>query len=313
MTDTHTTTRPSFIDFDVDLGAHPGAPWEGWWLASTVRGAGRNWGVQVMATLVEDETLVITTSVSDLDAGTTTGKSAPIENGEFDVATGRLDISSSRAALSIDDDGDIRVTGTVTEDITFELTIRQTLPVVLNGGAASFPFGDGRTWQYSLPALAVTGTLTTAGDTFAVEGRGWFDRQWCDLPLSKMAALSFTWMGLCLDNDDTLSIWDFTPSNPERGAFATIVHPNGTHEIVPVEPVERAASDRRAATSGNNYPGRWRVSVPSRAIELEVTHTELFSRQSRPLYVGALSVTGSANGLPVSGYGFCDLVGWVAD
>ncbi|MDT7814613.1 MAG: hypothetical protein QOJ42_4529, partial [Acidobacteriaceae bacterium] len=74
------------------------------------------------------------------------------------------------------------------------------------------------------------------GKRYQVEGVSWFDRQWGQMAPSFWEHMQWSWMGISLDNGDRISLWDIIDGDKEH-AFATLLHPDGRHEIVDVEPL----------------------------------------------------------------------------
>ena len=68
----------------------------------------------------------------------------------------------------------------------------------------------------------------------------------------------------------------------------------------------------RSARSGGEYPARWRLSIPTRKIELEIE--PFLADQELPLTVvyweGAVRVSGTVDGVPVAGTGYIEMTGY---
>jgi predicted secreted hydrolase len=75
-----------------------------------------------------------------------------------------------------------------------------------------------------------------------------------------------------------------------------------------VEPLAHWTSAR----SGVRYPARWRVSVPSAALRLDI-EPRLADQELRVgtrYWEGAVGVAGTAGARPVAGHGYVELVGY---
>ena len=76
--------------------------------------------------------------------------------------------------------------------------------------------------------------------------------------------------------------------------------------------------DWRSPKSGARYPGRWRVTVPSLGLVVELVPTvrdqELITRSSTQVtyWEGSVAVKGSREGRPVSGVGYVELTGYAS-
>ena len=68
--------------------------------------------------------------------------------------------------------------------------------------------------------------------------------------------------------------------------------------------------------NGSRYPGRWRISVPSLRLTVEVAPTvsgqELITRRSTQVtyWEGSVTLTGERGGRSVSGLGYAELTGY---
>lgn len=304
------TASPSFIELPRDHGAHSDVPFEMWWVTSSLRSGERRFGAQTMLIRFGAQRFNVTTCVTDLGSGEAHPHSVYHDLDRVTIAEGGLDLRSPTASFSGSSDERMRVTAAVGDSAGLDLELRPRSPVLRNCGTASFPLAGATTWQYSVPALETTGTVTIDGTTFTVEGDSWYDRQWFDREPTDLPGLRFTWLGICLDNGDNLSLWDLTVADPHGGTWATIAHPDGSHSITPVVPVAQDAAGLWASESGNEYPARWTVKIPRFGAMLEVTQTRLHEVPGGSFYTGVLDITGSYQGESVSGYGFCDLVGW---
>jgi predicted secreted hydrolase len=65
-------------------------------------------------------------------------------------------------------------------------------------------------------------------------------------------------------------------------------------------------------SSGVRYPSRWRLSVPSAALQLQI-EPRLADQElvvGTRYWEGAVVVSGSADGRPIAGQGYVELVGY---
>jgi len=123
----------------------------------------------------------------------------------------------------------------------------------------------------------------------------------------------WTWMGICLDNGIRITLSDIFEGDQEH-AFATMLHPDGRHEIVDVEPLAKGSTSIwKSATTGRRYPTKWVVSIPMLkarlCIEPFVREQEVVSPIGEHKYEGASSVVGQMEDKPVTGHAIVELVG----
>ena len=192
--------------------------------------------------------------------------------------------------------------------------------VMLNAGAGVFPFlGGTPTVQYSIPWGKGSGWLTLNGERREVFGTFWFDRQWGMLQglfgqpgIALDPTDNWVWMDLNLSNGVVLGLWDLVLSG-ERYSWVTALYPDGTHAIAELVPLAAGASEVwDSPESGQSYPTRFSVEVPSLGCSLTVTavmrEQEIVS-PTEPKYEGVADVTGSFEGEPVTGFTLIEMVG----
>ena len=195
-----------------------------------------------------------------------------------------------------------------------DLDLEPQGPVLYYAGTGSFKLLGAQQYQYALPRILTTGTLTADGRTWTVGGESWLDRQWGAQP--DLHGNRWTWMNLTVSNGDTLALWDARSvdgTGPEE-SWATVLHPDGTHELVPVTPLATKAGRLWHSLSGSYvFPTQWTVEIPSRQTELTVTATLL--QQEVPglgptsAYEGAATFSGTYLGKQVEGRTYIEQVG----
>jgi predicted secreted hydrolase len=302
---------PTLLDWPRDEAPHDGLPWEIWWVTCTLDAGQRRLGVQVIFIHLGGGMYSVATAVADLASESGRNGMHLAEPDHVTAAADRLDIQTEAASFCGTFDSEYRLRGRVDDETTFDLVLRPTQPVLFNGGSGVFPFGAGSTSQYSIGALAVSGSVGLEGATVEVEGTGWYDRQWGSPDGSLEDAFSmFTWFGLCLDSGDVISLWDTSSRSKGGHTWATIVRPDGTHIIAAAEPAARGAGANFEVAHGRQVPRSWTLRIPALRGELTVTQRALNNLAEFFFHTGALEVTGSFDGAAVTGYGYCDLVGW---
>lgn len=138
--------------------------------------------------------------------------------------------------------------------------------------------------------------------TYPVTGESWLDRQWGNWDWSTMD--KWTWMPLQVSNGDRINLWDLFAEGREA-SYATVLRPDGTHEMVAVEPLADTTSDFwTSPITGKRYGTRWTVNIP--ALDASLTVVAKPQGQERQgtfggTYEGAASVTGRYRGKPVTG------------
>ncbi|MEH2411148.1 lipocalin family protein [Nostoc sp.] len=120
-------------------------------------------------------------------------------------------------------------------------------------------------------------------------------------------------MSISLDNGDRISLWDILDNGKEQ-AFATVLHPNGRHELVDIEPLAKDATNIwTSEATDHRYPTRWSVSIPALKARIEVEprmrEQEVVSLIEAHKYEGANTVFGEVLGKSVTGHAVVELVG----
>lgn len=160
-------------------------------------------------------------------------------------------------------------------------------------------------YYYSMPFLLLDGVVTLDGETMAVKGEGWFDREWSSQAMSEHQT-GWDWFSLHLDDGRALMLYQLRSTQHDPFVFGSLSWPDGRSIAL--------SSDQASLTpiatstlSGREFPTRWHLQVPAHQIDLDVqTQREdqllpfLF-----PYWEGPVSASGSQNGL-----GFMELTGY---
>ncbi|MBM4296493.1 MAG: lipocalin family protein, partial [Deltaproteobacteria bacterium] len=131
--------------------------------------------------------------------------------------------------------------------------------------------------------------------------------------------VGWDWFSIQLDNQSELMLYLMRRKDGSTDPYSsgTLVDAKGKtiHLALKnyrVEVLERWKSPK----SGANYPMKWQVTVPSEAIELEITpafpEQELITNRSTRVtyWEGAVTIRGKARGQTVSGNGYVEMTGY---
>lgn len=171
-------------------------------------------------------------------------------------------------------------------------------------------------YYYSLPRIAVTGTLTRAGAPLAVTGAAWFDHEWGSAALATGQA-GWDWFALQLDDGSTLMFYALRDASGQRDAHSagTFVDRDGAVRPLASAEVTLAASGAWVSADGVRYPSGWHIQVPS--LDLDLNAQPLLADQelrTRPRYwEGAVAVSGTRGGAAAGGRGYVELVGYAQE
>jgi predicted secreted hydrolase len=220
-------------------------------------------------------------------------------------------------------DGAHHLVAAEAEECGVDLTLVPLKPPALNGEEGWSRKGaepDQASYYYSLTRMAASGTVHLGDRTLSVRGEAWMDHEFTTGELAS-DLVGWDWFGLQLDDGTELMLYllrrpDGTPSPASSGSLVD--------EAGRVTHLDREAftvtseSSWRSPRSGAVYPADWRVRVPGAALELTLTprlpDQELVTRESTGVtyWEGAVGISGSRGGVPITGRGFVELTGYAA-
>jgi predicted secreted hydrolase len=316
--------------FPEDHGAHPDFRTEWWYVTGWLKTPdGRDLGFQVTffrsrppgdgdnpSAFAPKQILFAHAALSDPAVGHLLHGERAAREG-FGIAaakTGDADIILRDWAFRREADG--RFTTTVAmPDFAFELAFAPTQDVFPQGEdgysrKGADPADASR--YYSLPHLAVTGTLTRNGEAGEpVTGEAWLDREWSSNILSE-GAVGWDWTGLNLDDGSALVAFRIRGEDDSTlWAGGSFRRPDGSivrfdPEDVTLSPVRRWTSPRTDAA----YPVEQILTIRLPEGERRFPLTPLFDDQEldgrsggMPVYwEGAVTVPGGRGYLELTGY-----------
>jgi predicted secreted hydrolase len=297
---------PTFVHLPADQASHPNAALEWWYVVGHLNAHGHRFGYEV--TIIDAGGVPSSTiAITDNATGEYYTKSQRYSPDQASFSTTALDARTPAATLSGPMDAMHLHATMPAGEIDLALSARG--PALYNNGTGLMPFLGGTSYYYSLPSLASQGALTVNGIAYPVTGESWLDRQWGSWDYSTLQ--KWTWMPLQLSNGDRVNLWDLLAQGSES-SYATVLHPDGTHEIVAVNPLADTTSGFwTSPTTGKRYGTRWTVNIPA----LDANLTVAVSPQGQEVqsfggvYEGAGSVTGRYRGKPVTGRAYVEQLG----
>ena len=305
---------PLFVAADLDLVAKEGIAQDSWFVISHLTSGSDQLDLLVhYIRLTPPSGPVIQAMASVLDpvSGKSIAEERDYKDSETTFSTTSLDVQTPVGGVSGDASA-MHVTGRF-QRIDVDLTLAHQGPLLANLGTGILPFYRDINYEYALPSMRTTGSVVVDGKFYQVAGVSWFDRQWGQMAPSFWTEKHWSWMGISLDNGDRISLWDIIDGDQEH-AFATLLHPDGRHQIVDVEPLAKGATNIwKSEATGHRYPTRWVVSIPMLnarlLVEPLVREQELVSPIGIHKYEGASKVTGEIEGKPAIGRAVVELVG----
>jgi predicted secreted hydrolase len=206
-------------------------------------------------------------------------------------------------------------------DLALQLTVSPEKPLVVHGtqgisrkGAAAGQASH----YYSFTRLATTGTLSIGTERFDVTGSSWMDHEFGSADLDK-DLVGWDWFSLQLDDQRELMLYRLrrADGSADPVSSGTIIDRDGLgHHLSIGDFTLEPTSYWTSQTSHARYPQRWRLTIPSRQLSLELVplmaEQELSTTRSTQVtyWEGAIAATGTAQGQPIHGQGYMELTGY---
>ena len=202
-------------------------------------------------------------------------------------------------------------------DVAIDLMVSPAKPVVLQGDrglSRKGPEPGNASLYYSFTRMPARGTVRLGAESLEVSGEAWMDREWSTSALGT-GVEGWDWFAVQLDDGRELMFYALRRRDGAIDPFSAgaLVAADGTARPL-------GAGDVRIETlahwtsphSGVRYPARWRLSVPSAELQLEIAPrlADQELRVGTRYWEGAVAVTGSNGGQALGGQGYVELVGY---
>ena len=201
------------------------------------------------------------------------------------------------------------------------LGLRSMKAPVLHGqnGLSRKGEGEGRaSYYYSLTRMDTDGELTIDGKSEKVRGVTWMDHEFGSNQL-RDDQVGWDWFSIQLDNQTELMLYLMRRKDGSVDPYSsgTLVSADGVSKNLSLKDYRIEVLQRwKSPTSGATYPIKWKVTVPSEAIELDIApafpEQELITHRSTRVtyWEGAAQIRGTARGKPVGGNGYVEMTGY---
>lgn len=209
------------------------------------------------------------------------------------------------------------------EATDLDLRLTPEKPAVVHGIAGVSRKGERpeeASHYYSFTRMRTEGTLSVAGSIVSVSGVSWMDHEFGSNQLGEEQA-GWDWFSLQLNDQTELMLYQIRrqDGSVEPASGGTWVRQEGSAAPLTREDVRtEVLSHWESVRSKARYPARWRISVPSLRLALEVVPVlpdqELLTESSTQVayWEGSVTVHGERAGQPVSGVGYAELTGYAA-
>jgi predicted secreted hydrolase len=204
---------------------------------------------------------------------------------------------------------------------TLRLALTSLKPPVLHGqnGLSQKAEGEGRaSYYYSLTRMQAEGELTIDGRKEKVRGRSWMDHEFGSNQLADNQ-VGWDWFSIQLDNETELMLYLMRRKDGTVDPYSsgTLVRGDGTTKHLKLNDYRVEVLERwKSPKSGANYPMKWRASIPSEEIELEITPAfpdqELITNRSTRVtyWEGAVKIQGTIQSKAIAGRGYVEMTGY---
>ena len=200
-----------------------------------------------------------------------------------------------------------------TDDAALDLVVNPAKPHVLQGERGLSQKGPGAgnaSYYYSYTRMQAEGTVVVGGDTLAVSGTSWMDREWSTSALGD-DQVGWDWFSLQLDDGRDLMYYQLrqTDGTPSRFSEGLVVARDGSRTPIHRDDVTLEVLETWTAPDGSrSYPVRWRLRVPAHNLDLpiEAAFPNQEMNTSVRYWEGAVTIGGDTPGrgyVEMTGYG----------
>jgi predicted secreted hydrolase len=323
------------LSFPLDHGPHPGYRIEWWYLTANLsdtsgRSYGAQWTLFRLSVHPPETRSAAKTSLNNQVFMAHVAVTTPDDHVSFQrYARGGENQESDRAGVTSRpffawlDDWALKSTGP--DWLPLEVQARQddyALHLQLDGNAPPVVQGDagfsqkhtngGGSIYYSQPFLQASGVLLVNGETIAVSGDAWLDREWSSQFLQADQS-GWDWFSLHLDSGEKLVLFQLRQlpgsMHDDNFLYGRLIAADGEPTALVPELIKLTVLDE-AVVAGRSLPVHWRIELPQidRLFELKTLHPRQWMNVDFPYWEGVITVTGSGPGN--RGRGYMELTGY---
>lgn len=163
-------------------------------------------------------------------------------------------------------------------------------------------------YYYSMTRLDTRGTLAVGGETYAISGNSWLDREWSTSALDANQR-GWDWFSLQFDDNTELMLYQLRDIND-----GVDPHSEGNWTLADgsqlrTTPVELALEPLVwwSAPDGQRYATQWRLEKSGQGYRVEALLDDQFLPLALPYWEGAVRIVDEATGTE-TGHGYIEMV-----
>ncbi|MEZ5549277.1 MAG: lipocalin-like domain-containing protein [Pseudomonadales bacterium] len=190
------------------------------------------------------------------------------------------------------------------------LTLDAGAPPILQGDAGlSWKGPDQASYYYSVPRMPVKGTLTSAGENYAVTGSGWLDREWSTSVLGA-GQVGWDWFALTLDDGRSLMVFQLRRDDGGRDDFdqGLLIDAAGGSRHLSARDFTLTPLRYWRDGRGVNWPVEWTLSVDGSQYRLAAAVDDQRMNTTITYWEGLIDVLSPSG--ERSGRGYMELTGY---
>ena len=191
------------------------------------------------------------------------------------------------------------------------VTLNSVTPWVLNGEKGySQKSGQGQaSYYYSQPHITVEGSVFHEGESIALQGKAWLDREWSSQPLSPNQ-LGWDWFSLHLSGGAALMVYRLRQTDGKHWLSGSWIEPDGRSIPLGQDDIELKVLEKRWVKVGEKkveLPLSWQIELPnlSKQWKVEALYDQQWMDTQFPYWEGVVKVDGGKNGA-----GYMELTGY---
>jgi predicted secreted hydrolase len=193
------------------------------------------------------------------------------------------------------------------KDFAYQLHLTSSRPLVLQGDKGfSQKSEEGQaSYYYSQPFFQASGTLQIDGQSYAVSGPAWLDREWSSQPLTANQS-GWDWFSLHLDSGEHVMLYRMRQKDGAPYLTGTWIAADGQTQTLRSSQIQLTPQET-SKVAGRAMPVKWSISIPDKHLDisLDALNPNAWMNLRIPYWEGPVHISGSHPGqgyLEMTGY-----------